>query len=259
MDSLSQEVIIIVIGCAFFLLVAIGIIILILIYQKKQLHFIYEKKELQNQYKEEILRSQIEAQEKTLGNLSKEIHDNIGQLLSSAKMLLGVAVRKMPDVGDTLQQSEESLSKAINELRALSKSLNSQWLEKFNLIENLEGEANRINSSGEISMTVTNEGNFEMTKDRQLMLFRMVQEAFQNSLKHGKATYIYVDVKLHDGQIHVSVQDNGTGFDPTDDTKHGFGMLNMKHRAMVMGGQAEWKSGSTGTTVTIQTPLLNEN
>jgi signal transduction histidine kinase len=258
MDSLSQEVIIIVIGCAFFLLVAIGIIILILIYQKKQILYIYEKKELQNQYKEEILRSQIEAQEKTLSNMGKEIHDNIGQLLSSAKMLLGVAVRKMPDVGDTLQQSDQSLSKAIIELRALSKSLSSEWLEQFSLYENLETEARRINSSGEIKMSVVHEGTLHMDKDRQLMLFRMVQEAFQNSLKHGKATQISILVKHHESNLTISIQDNGNGFDATDEMKQGFGMLNMKHRASVMGGQALWKSDSTGTIVTIQTPLQNE-
>ena len=259
MDSLSQEVIIIVIGCAFFLLVAIGIIILILIYQKKQIRYIYEKKELQNQYKEEILRSQIEAQEKTLSNMGKEIHDNIGQLLSSAKMLINVAMRKMPDVGDTLRQSDQSLSKAITDLRALSKSLSSEWLEQFSLYENLENEAKRINSSGEITMTVAHQGNMDMMKDRQLMLFRMVQEAFQNSLKHGKATLISINVKQLGSTLHTSIEDNGKGFDPTDETKHGFGILNMKHRVSLMGGTALWKSAPTGTTVTIEIPLHNEN
>lgn len=259
MDSLSQEVVIIVIGCAFFLLVAIGIIILILIYQKKQILYIYEKKELQNQYKAEILRSQIEAQEKTLNNLSKEIHDNIGQLLNSAKMLINVAMRKMPDVGDTLRQSEQSLSKAIADLRALSKSLNKEWLEQFGLFENLESEARRINSSGEITMTVSHQGDMAMLKDRQLMLYRMVQEAFQNSMKHGKATQISIAVNQQGTTLFTSVEDNGSGFDAADETKHGFGILNMKHRVSLMGGTAHWKSGPTGTTVTIDIPLHNEH
>src|SRR5688572_31980110 len=103
--DISQEVTLIVIGSFFFLLVAIGIIILVLVYQKKQLRFIYEKRQLKNQFQEELLKSRLEAQEETLTNLSREIHDNIGQLVSSAKMLVGVASRKLPDVGDTLHQA----------------------------------------------------------------------------------------------------------------------------------------------------------
>ncbi len=254
MDSLSQEVTIIVIGCAFFLLVSIGIIILILVYQKKQLHFIYEKKELKNQFKEEILKSRIEAQEETLNTISKEIHDNIGQLVSSAKMLVGVAERKLPDVGDTLQQADISLSKAIQELRALSKSLNTQWLEQFNFFENLETEALRINASETMTMTVSRQEDLQMSKERQLILFRMVQEAFQNAIKHGQATQLHIKSDQTQTGLTMVVEDNGKGFDVTDTLKHGFGMINMKHRVSLIGGVVHWQSGITGTKVTITIP-----
>jgi signal transduction histidine kinase len=251
MNSLSQEVTLIVIGCGFFLLVAIGIIILILIYQKKQLRFIYEKKELQGQYTEELLKTRLESQEQTLNMVSKEIHDNIGQLLNSAKMLVGVAQRKLTTPEETLQTANETLGQAIQELRTLSKSLSSEWLEQFSFIENLNAEAARINASHSITMSVQHPAELTLSKDRQLVLFRIVQEAFQNSLKHSEATHIRIHAEQLEEQFIVRVEDDGKGFDLT---KEGFGIANIKHRAALLGGTAHWKSLTPGTQVSLEIP-----
>jgi len=252
--DISQEVTLIVIGSFFFLLVAIGIIILILVYQKKQLRFIYEKHQLENQFKEEILKSRIEAQEETLDNLSREIHDNIGQLVSSAKMLVGVASRKLPDVGDTLEQADQSLSKAIQELRAISKSLNTEWLEQFDLFENLENEIGRITSSGEIKMSLSHPDTLALSKERQLILFRMVQESFQNAIKHSHASLIQINANQEVNNFIISIRDNGKGFDIDNTGKHGMGMASMRHRVALIDGEIKWQSGDTGTTVYIIIP-----
>lgn len=252
--DISQEVTLIVIGSFFFLLVAIGIIILVLVYQKKQLRFIYEKKHLANQFQEELLKSRLKAQEETLSNLSREIHDNIGQLVSSAKMLVGVANRKFPDIGDTLNQADQSLSQAMNELRAISKSLSTEWLEQFNFFENLQNETRRISTSGEINIHVSHEGTIELSKERQLILFRMVQESIQNAIKHSHASNIYITANPEKDNLVISIEDNGNGFDLNDSNRQGIGMTNMKHRAALIGGEVQWLSDSKGTKVSIIIP-----
>lgn len=257
--DISKEITLIVIGCAFLLLVAIGIIILILVYQKKQLLFIFERKALESQYQEELLKSRIEAQEETLNNVSKELHDNIGQLVSSAKMLVATAERKLPDVGDTLHLADETLFKAIQELRMLSKSLNTQWLEQFNFFENLQDESHRINSAGTITMTASPPVAMSLPKERQLILFRMVQEAFQNSMKHAAATHIHIKVEQQEAKLFITIEDNGKGFDVNNTSQHGFGMLNLKHRVSLIGGVARWESDNTGTKVTIEIPHQHEH
>jgi len=257
--DISKEVTLIIIGCAFLLLVAIGIIILILVYQKKQLLFIFEKKALKSQYQEELLKSRIEAQEETLNNVSKELHDNVGQLVGTAKMLVATAVRKLPDVGDTLKEADQTLSKTIQELRMLSKSLNKQWLEQFNFFENLQDETHRINSAGTIIMTASPAVALSLPKERQLILFRMVQEAFQNSMKHAAATHIHIKAEQQEAKLLVTIEDNGKGFDVNNTSKHGFGMLNLKHRVSLIGGVARWKSDNTGTKVTIEIPHQHEH
>jgi len=253
MSSLSQELLIISIASAFFLLVAVGIIILILVYQKKQLRYILEKAELQNQFQQELLKTRLEAQEDTLNWLGKELHDNLGQLLNSSKVLVGVAQRTS-DTGDTLTMVSDTLSQAITEVRNLSKSLSHEWLEQFSFIENLKAESARINATREIVMTVEHPENIALPRDRQLILFRMVQEAFQNSLKHGQASRIRVAADHDEKLLRVVIEDDGKGFDTLDKNKSGFGMNSIKHRASLLGGTAQWSSGAQGTTVQILLP-----
>ena len=88
MDQLSQEVAIITYSSFFILLIIIGIIILVMVYQKKQLHFLQEREHLKVVYEKQLLETQLEIQEQTLKTISQEIHDNIGQVLSLAKLNL---------------------------------------------------------------------------------------------------------------------------------------------------------------------------
>jgi signal transduction histidine kinase len=256
MDILSQEITIILVGSFFFLLVAVGIIVLLLIYQKRQLQFILEKQELSNQFQKELLTTRLEAQEETLNQLSREMHDNVGQLLSSAKLLIGVTRRALAAPMEELQLAEETVSKAITELRSMSKSLSRDWLEKFNFIENLNAEADRINASRELEMTIQHPEVIHLPSERQLVLFRIVQEAFQNSLKHGKAEQIKIAVAQSDGQVHVVIEDNGMGFNVADTSRLGVGMINIKNRAQLLGGSAQWQSSGSGTSVTVRIPTL---
>jgi signal transduction histidine kinase len=256
MDILSQEITIILVGSTFFLLVAVGIIVLLLVYQKRQLQFILEKQELSSQFQKELLTTRLEAQEETLNQLSRELHDNVGQLLSSSKLLIGVTRRALTSPMEELQLAEETVSKAITELRAMSKSLNKDWLEKFNFIENLTAEAKRINATKEFDMTINHPDVIHLPPERQLVLFRIVQEAFQNSLKHSKASQIKIAVAQSEAHVQVMIEDNGKGFDITDTSRIGVGMINIKNRAQMLGGSAQWQSSRSGTSVAVQIPTL---
>jgi signal transduction histidine kinase len=255
MDILSQEIAIILIGSTFFLLVAVGIIVLLLIYQKKQLQFILEKQELRNQFQQELLNARLEAQEETLNQVGRELHDNVGQLLGSSKLLIGVVRRATLAPAEELSLAEITVSRAINELRALSKSLNKDWLEKFNFIQNLTTEAARINGSKELSMSLDHPDEIYLPAERQLVLFRMVQEAFQNSLEHGRSKQIKISVRQDDSLVQVMVEDDGSGFDVSDSSRFGVGMINIRNRAQSLGGRAVWRSTEKGTSVTIQIPV----
>jgi signal transduction histidine kinase len=85
------------------------------------------------------------------------LHDNIGQLLSTTKLLLGMAVMELKNVPDTLKTAEQTVAKAIQDLRLLSKSLDKEWLHQFNLIEYLEAEKERINRERKVEVNFVSE------------------------------------------------------------------------------------------------------
>lgn len=235
-------------GAAMFSVLVFFIIMFIVLYQRRYYKFLREKQHLRSSFQSEILKTQLETQEATFYQIGEEIHDNIGQLLSSTKMLLGITERHFPTVPDHFKTAQETLSKAIVELRALSKSLNKEWLHQFNLIQNLETEIDRINSAHVIHIQLTSSVRMlPLAPEARVMLFRIIQEAMHNSLKHANAKTIRITIDTGD-MISVKVCDDGSGFQVKDGQRHGVGIINMKHRTSLLGGTIEWKASEEGGT-----------
>lgn len=249
-------------GAAIFSVMTFFIILFIILFQKRYYHFLNEKLRLQNIFRNELLKTQLETQEETFYMIGEEIHDNIGQLLSSTKLLLGITERNMPIIPDPFKTAQETLGKAISELRALSKSLNKEWLHQFNLIQNLETEIARVNSIKELTITLsTNLGNLPLPAESQVMLFRIVQEALQNAIKHAMANSIQVSIEYEE-QIKVTILDDGLGLSKDKNVTKGVGIINMTHRTNLLSGTINWSSRpepERGTEVKIIIPVKTDN
>jgi signal transduction histidine kinase len=245
-------------GAAIFSVLVFFIIIFIVLYQRRYYRFQREKQSLQNSFQSEILKTQLETQEETFYQIGEEIHDNIGQLLSSTKMLLGITERNLPTIPDPFRTAQETLGKAITELRSLSKSLNKEWLHQFNVIQNLETEIERINLANVIQIRLfTSVKLLPLAPEAQVMLFRIIQEAIHNSIKHANAKTLRITIDLNQ-IILVSIQDDGTGFELQENQQRGVGIINMKHRTTLLGGTIEWKAiPQGGTEVRIFIPIQN--
>lgn len=254
MDTISQEVTIVVVASIFLLMVAGGIVILWFVYQKKQLRYLMEKEELNTRFQKEILATKLETQEETMNQLGIELHDNLGQLLNSTKLLIGVAQRSTQGPAETLATANDTLAHAIQELRSLSKSLNKEWLSQFNLIENLTTEVNRINMARSLKVQLDHPPAIPLDADTQIILFRIIQELLQNAIKHADADTISISIRDNARQLLIIVADNGKGFDEAVSLK-GIGILNIRQRTALLGGTVAWLSEGRGTKVTLQIPL----
>src|SRR3954469_4522106 len=126
-------------------------------YRRKRNKHIQEREIMEMTYKHELLKTQLETQEHSYYQISQELHDNIGQLLSSTKVLLQVAVIQSSSIHPSVITAEQTITTAIKELRLLSKSLNKEWLQQFNLVENLQVEAKRVNIAGILDVEFTSE------------------------------------------------------------------------------------------------------
>jgi signal transduction histidine kinase len=242
------------------LLLLAGFLWLVLLrYRARNNQHLKESEEMKAQFDEQLLQSKIEVQEQTFTLLGQELHDNIGQLLSSVKMLLGATQRKLPEVPPTLKEASDTLAKAMQEIRSLSKSLNKEWLDQFHFIENIQTEIERIRQACDVTIELhTNTTFLPLRSESQLLLFRTVQEALVNSLKHAGASEITITIEFLEA-LTLQVRDNGTGMTGVNRRPNGVGCMNMKNRIALLGGTIEWQSGKEGgTSVHIVLPVQNE-
>lgn len=234
----------------------------ILLYNERKRKHAAEKKEMQRQFDEQLLQSQFEVQEHTYSALSRELHDNVGQLLNSTKLLIGVAQREIENPPPVLNTANEILGNAIGEIRNLSKSLDKEWLQQFRLLENISLEIKRINISGTITASLeTDIEKVDLISDKQLILFRIIQEALQNVIKHSKATTVKISIVESDHILHITVTDNGIGFHPEQSTFTGMGILHMRKRCEILRGNMKITPSDfgVGLTVHISIPLSFEH
>lgn len=232
---------IVLITAMLFALVAVFIIYFVVLYRNRQLKNQQEQEEREASFRQELLKTQLEVQEQTLEHISKEIHDNITQVLSFVKLTLASFKNADEDAKQMkVNESRELISRAITDLRDLSKSLSYEHINSLGLVPTIEKEVERINKSGLIGITFAVEGkSYSLGHQRELVLFRIFQEALNNALKHANAKQFKIDLHYNHDFFNLSLKDDGSGFFAEQlENKSGSGLRNMKNRAALIGGEA---------------------
>ena len=258
MQDTYKEIIIVLIAGAFVFLVFSGILVFILLfYQKKRFMHQEQISRMQYDMTQELLKAQLETQEQTYRQIGEELHDNVGQLLSSTKIMLGIMERDMQDPPDTLRTATETLGRAIQDIRSLSKALNREWLEEFNIIDNLRVEIARMNTARMVQTELETDTNWlPLTRESQIVLFRIIQEALHNSVKHACCTVVLITVRTEAEMITIRIADNGKGFNEEKIKEAGVGLINMEHRARLLGGSLRVESEpEQGTVIRVDLPV----
>ena len=262
MGNLSEELSLIIVSSIFLLFIASGIVILILAYQKKQHQYFREREQLKTVFEKEILESKLEIQEQTLKHISQEIHDNIGQLLSIIKINLStVNIIEAGESKEKIHDSRNLITRAIQDLRHLSHSLNTSYVDEMGFSGALLYELEMIRKSGSCDTEFSKEGIlFKLDSQIELILFRIVQEALNNSVKHANPKKIIIFVHYRYNQVILTISDDGSGFDPlpadgSENGKFGLGIKNMYNRARLINAEFTIRSApGMGTVIAIISP-----
>ncbi|PZR27406.1 MAG: histidine kinase [Citrobacter freundii] len=245
-----------------FLLIFIVFLLFYLKTQIRQNNYMLKEEQLRFQYQEQLLKTQLEIQEQTLKTISQEIHDNIGQALTLAKLNLNTM---LPVQDNSLEQkilnSKELVSKAITDLRDLSHSLDTDYVQEMGLQRAIEYELERIQKTGASNAVLEIEGNsYRLSKQKELILFRITQEAFTNSLKHAEPQTIRVHMNYKPEGLLMIISDDGKGMDLLEviAPNTGVGTRNMQSRADMIGASVGFDSSpGNGTRINIFLPLEN--
>lgn len=236
MEQSSLEILILVM--ILLLLLSVVIVFLFLVFQKKKNFLIRKQLEEKEQFDKEIVDLQSEIQEQTMRNISWELHDNIGQMLTLAK----IQVQNMP-VNSGTEELRSTLKNSLEEVRALSKSLNPDFIRSIDLIQALQLEIERFNRMKYIKAELRISGTqFRLEETIETVLFRILQEFFANTLKHSRATELTVDVIYGDGQIQITAKDNGKGFNIKKEEGKGIGLMNIERRGKMINAEIMFSS-----------------
>ncbi len=240
-----------------FVFLTTSIVLVVFKYQKKRRLHKINILDLKTEHENEILKAQIKVQEQTFQHIANEIHDNIGQKLSFAKLQLNV----MQDFYNKHQQEiieeiAEVITESLSDLRNLSRSLSLDFIANNGFIKAVENEIEKLNKSGlyQFKLIVQGDSQF-LDLDKELMLFRIVQESLNNVVKHAQAKQILIKLHYTVNNLLVSIEDDGIGFD-VNKKSNGSGLSNISKRAQSIGGFATINSSiSTGTIIQINIPI----
>ena len=233
------------------LILAISLVLFFSYFQKKKTAYLLKQRETQQRFDEEIIKSKSEIQEQALQNISWEIHDNVGQLLSVAKMQLNMIQFSLPEEQQSqISETGEIVGKSLEELRGLAKSLNPDTIKNKGLIASLKLEVDRFNRLNFIDAILNiSEDIFDLSNEKEIILFRILQEFCNNTLKYSKANKLVIDLNFKENMLDICASDNGIGFDVDDTSKQkGIGLSNMKSRTKLIGAKLKLESSENKGT-----------
>ncbi|MBD1393511.1 sensor histidine kinase [Mucilaginibacter sp. ZB1P21] len=216
------------------------VVYFVAIYNKKQIQNKQEQASLQAAFQQELLKTQNEIQEQTLTHVSREIHDNITQVLSFVKLNLAMTGDlNETDKADKINESRKLVAQVITDLRDLSKSMSFEHIANLGLAKTIAFDVDRINKSGLLkAMFIVAGDALSLGDERELVLFRIFQEALNNSLKHSGAKHLKISLQYSEQLFNLTIADDGIGFLTGDLTGNGSGLKNITDRATLIGATA---------------------
>jgi signal transduction histidine kinase len=208
-------------------------------------------------------RQRLAAAEAERQRWARELHDDTLQSLSALRIGLSSA-RRSNEIGGlsvAVGQAVDQLEEAIANLRALITDLRPAALDELGVKAAIDALAERaarhdleVDVSVELADTLST-GLSRLTIDLETALYRIVQEALTNATKHGRARRAVVEIREDGNAVHLSVRDDGRGFDPAGDS-NGFGLMGMRERTVLLGGELHVVSAPCdGTTVSAAIPV----
>lgn len=244
-DSQSLLFGLVTISIIFFIL---AVFVVYLVYQVYQNNYRVRLMKLENeivqkQFDHQLLEAQMEVQESTLKRLSSEIHDNVGQLLSVARLTLSSIDPANAKQEQQLVQTSSIIQQSLIALRALAHSMYAGNLLDQGLKAALTAELDRLEKTAAFEIHFSVRGEVpEQPMMHELLAFRIFQELMVNVIKHADATQIMTELTYTADSWTLELSDNGKGFDLAAQlaNRSGLGLQNMIRRAESMGGSLQF-------------------
>lgn len=210
----------------------------------------------------QLYRAKINAEISTLENERKRIvsdlHDELGPLLSAVKLRINQLDTEQEEDKKIIDFSNKHLSDIIIKIKEISYNLLPNTLARNGLVHAVEEYIDKVNGLHPTSIRFIYEGQFDLSKEKEINIYRIFQETIHNTIKHAKATTLTIELKKQDNIILLTIIDDGVGFDYDERAKNGtgLGLLNLQSRAEVLNAKFRIESEKDkGTKYFFEIPL----
>ncbi len=200
-------------------------------------------------------------QERT--KMARELHDGLGSMLSGIKHSFAAMTKEfeLNDKQELLFHANvEKLNESIKELRNISHNMASDSLLKYGLENSLRDYCSNasLNSGIPVSFTALNTKDLNINEEKSIHIFRIIQELFQNIMKHSAAKNVVVQISNNNNQLYITVEDDGKGFDMSAIKKQdGIGLKNIETRIKLLKGNLDYQTSPGGGTSVLMTIPCN--
>lgn len=187
-----------------------------------------------------ILLTTIEAEERERRRLAADLHDDIGPLLASLKMYVSVLQQRLENTknSEVLDIVQNLIKSSIENVRTISNNISPHLIERFGLISAIKGEIENIKMLIPVDFK-TNSSNYKFDKQVEIIIYRIIKELFNNTLKYAKASKVSLSINYHKSKLYLKYSDNGCGFNLGSsvlDKKSGHGLPNIDNRIKSING-----------------------
>ena len=262
MFSQDEEIrkIVLTISLSTFLILVFAIIVIVAIlkYRRKQREYADREKSI----KTELIKAVLEAKEEVLEDIADQVHIDIQQTLSLAKLSLNqILYTSNAAIQQQFDPIKELVNKAITEVKTLSRSFDPKMITGHTLEDNIARQLDRLRKKSNIETAFnTSESEIQVSNEKQIFIYRIVQEAINNILAHAKATKITIGLENKPNHFVVRIKDNGIGFpsyvnlNGTSYKTMGIGLRSIQHRTELMNGKLEIKREDKHTLIILTIP-----
>ena len=215
--------------------------------------------DLSEQVSRDAMRRVVEAQELERARLARELHDETGQALTS--ILLGLKPLEQaaasPDAGAAIESLRELVVSTLQNVRRLAVELRPSALDDFGLVPAVERLADTFRDQSGLTVDLEAQlGDARLSAEAETTLYRVVQEALTNIVKHADAGGVSILLQRRNRAVQVVVEDDGAGFDPAATRENALGLAGMRERVALAGGKLRVESTpGGGTTLVAEVPI----
>jgi two-component system NarL family sensor kinase len=212
---------------------------------------------LESRQKEELAVIRAEVTEATLTDVARDLHDEVGQLLTfSVLQLENLSALPEAEKVPALNEIKLSVREALESIRSITRGMSADFVSDFGFVASLEMLLERVTKRTQVKTHLeVSPGCTIHPSVNPIIIFRIIRECLTNAIRHGNATDIHIKVAPEGNNCNIIVTDNGKGFHNDPNEISGLGVKTMQHYATLIGGELRFSNGTqTGTVINLSFP-----